>query len=127
MLVQGGVAQAQVQNGTQVYSATDWGAQPRTAIGLTNQGDVLLLTLDGRTSAGAGMSTPDLADWLGEQYDLSGALNLDGGGSTTFSVNDCWVGADYGALGARAFNAPSDNEQSDERGARGVSSGIYIQ
>ena len=77
MLVQGGVAQAQVQNGTQVYSATDWGAQPRTAIGLTNQGDVLLLTLDGRTSAGAGMSTPDLADWLGEQYDLSGALNLD--------------------------------------------------
>jgi hypothetical protein len=127
MLVQDGVAQAQVQNGTQVYSETDWEAQPRTAFGLTNQGDVLLLTLDGRTSAGAGLSTPALADWLVAQYDLSGALNLDGGGSTTFSVNDCWVGTDYGTWGARAFNAPSGNEQSDERGARGVSSGIYVQ
>ena len=126
MLVTNGVPQAQVQSGEQVYSAVDWGAQPRTALALTTEGDVLLMTIDGRTSAGAGMSTPALADWIGSTYDVSGAINFDGGGSTSFVINQCWVGSQYGTWGARAFNSPSDNGEADENGARGVSSGVYV-
>ena len=127
MLVQDGIPRAEVQEGEQVYSAVDWGENPRTALAHTDDGDVLLLTLDGRTPAGAGISTPALANWLHSQFGVRSAINLDGGGSTTFVVNDCWVGPAYGDRGARAFNAPSDNGLPDENGARPVGNGIYLE
>ena len=87
MLIQDGEPRAEVQEGTEVYSSTDWTAQPRTALGHAANGDVLLLTLDGRTTAGAGMTTPALATWMDATFDLRSAIGLDGGGSTTFVVN----------------------------------------
>ena len=127
MLNQDGEPDAQVQEGERVFSATDWGFNPRTALAHTSDGKVLLVTVDGRTPAGAGMNTPELANWLDETFDVRSAINLDGGGSTTFVVNGCWVGSTFGASGVRVFNAPSDNGLPDNEGARGVSNGIYLQ
>jgi exopolysaccharide biosynthesis protein len=47
------------------------------------------------------------------------AANLDGGGSTTLVVKDCWIGD--------VVNHPSDNGSSDHHGARPVGSGLYIR
>lgn len=127
MLNQDGEPDAQVQEGQRVFSATDWAFNPRTALAHTTDGKVLLVTVDGRTPAGAGMNTPELANWLDETFDVRSAINLDGGGSTTFVVNGCWVGSSFGEAGVRVFNAPSDNGLPDSNGARGVSNGIYLQ
>jgi hypothetical protein len=72
------------------------GRHPRTAVGWTRGGDVLLVTVDGRQPGySEGMSLPELADlMLGLGADE--AMNLDGGGSTTF------------ARGADVLNRPSD-------------------
>ena len=121
MLIQHGRAHAEVQPDVQVFSAIDWGNHPRTALAHTASGDILLITIDGRTSAGTGMSTPALANWIRDEFDVVSAINLDGGGSTTMAVNDCWVGSNYGEGGARAVNTPSDGR------SRAVRSGIYLK
>lgn len=60
------------------------GRHPRTAIGYTGSGELLLVTVDGRQRGwSSGMTLRELAGFmqgLGAVY----ALNLDGGGSTTF-------------------------------------------
>jgi hypothetical protein len=91
---------------------------PRSALGLTESGDLLLMSVDGRTSAGIGMTTSELGQIL---LDLGvvNAANLDGGGSTTLVVKDCWIGD--------VVNHPSDNGSSDHHGARPVGSGLYIR
>lgn len=127
MLVQDGEARAEVQEGQEVYSAVDWTPQPRTALGHDEDGNVLLLTLDGRTNAGAGMTTPAFASWLDETFSLRSAINLDGGGSTTFVVNGCWVGPNMGDSGLRVFNSPSGNGEPNEFGSRPVGNGVYLQ
>lgn len=62
--------------------------EPRTAVGYTAQGDVLLVTVDGRQpGVSEGVTIRELAQLmrdLGAVY----ALNLDGGGSTTMVVRD---------------------------------------
>lgn len=84
---------------------------------MTATGAVLLATVDGRTSAGAGMSLPELARWMigiGSQE----ALNLDGGGSTTL-----WVeGEPFDGI----VNYPSDNGQADHLGERSVNSALAV-
>ena len=47
------------------------------------------------------------------------ALNLDGGGSTTMVIDDCWLND--------TVNFPSDNGAADHDGARAVASGLYIR
>ena len=47
------------------------------------------------------------------------ALNLDGGGSTTMAIEDCWIND--------VVNSPSDNQSSDHSGSRAVGSGLYIR
>jgi hypothetical protein len=60
------------------------GRQPRTIVGWTEEGDVLMVTVDGRQpGASVGMSLPDAADMMIELGAVE-AINLDGGGSTTF-------------------------------------------
>lgn len=61
-------------------------SHPRTAIGVTEDGRVLLVTVDGRFTQAEGMSTQLLASYmkiLGAKY----AMNLDGGGSTTMWID----------------------------------------
>jgi hypothetical protein len=117
-LVTDGLAHAEVYPGETVWSSTDWSAHPRTAVGVSTAGDLMMLTLDGRTRAGDGLTTPALADLmvdLGAQQ----AINLDGGGSTTMVIEDCWIGD--------VVNAPSDDGSSGHEGERAVSDGLYIR
>ena len=61
---------------------------PRTAIGVTADGKLVLVTVDGRQSISAGMKLSDLAKLMQSQGCVE-ALNLDGGGSTTMAA---WFG-----------------------------------
>ncbi|MFH1529414.1 MAG: phosphodiester glycosidase family protein [Pseudomonadota bacterium] len=90
---------------------------PRTALGLREDGVVLLVTVDGRTAAGEGMTEPELAQhmiWLGAMQ----AINLDGGGSTTMWVDGMSVNG--------IVSHPSDNELADHHGERWVSDGLLV-
>ncbi|MEP6754079.1 MAG: phosphodiester glycosidase family protein [Chthonomonadales bacterium] len=63
---------------------------PRTAAGVTNDGNLLLVAIDGRNTMSKGTTLPETADImlrLGAVY----AINLDGGGSTTMVVNNLYV------------------------------------
>ncbi len=57
------------------------GLNPRTAIGQTADGTVLLLTIDGRQSSSLGASMSDLIEIMLD-YGAINAANLDGGSST---------------------------------------------
>ena len=72
----------------------------------------MMVTVDGRTSAGDGMSTPDLAALM-EDLGAVQAIGLDGGGSTTMVVRGCWMDTDI-------VNTPSDGAE------RSVGSGLYV-
>lgn len=59
---------------------------PRTAVAVTEAGDVLLVTIDGRFPGQAvGMPTPLMQEFL-TVLGAKSALNLDGGGSTTMYI-----------------------------------------
>lgn len=60
--------------------------RPRTAIGFTGSGWVILLAVEGDNAPGApGLSLPELARLM-QSLGGVGAINLDGGGSTSVSV-----------------------------------------
>jgi exopolysaccharide biosynthesis protein len=91
---------------------------PRTALGIKPNGNVILLTVDGRQENSSGMSLFELTKimkWMG----CTSAINLDGGGSTTLYVNN------YGENGV--VNHPSDNKKWDHEGQRKVANIIYIK
>jgi hypothetical protein len=117
-LVTSGTAFAEVYPGEQVYSATDWSNNPRTAVGKTADNELIMLTVDGRTSAGDGLTTPDLAHLMLELGAFD-AFNLDGGGSTTMVIENCWIND--------VVNFPSDNSTADHDGERAVGSGLYVR
>ena len=58
------------------------GKAPRSAVGVTADGQLLLAAVDGRQLASAGMTLAEWAAWLRAQGAVE-AINLDGGGSTT--------------------------------------------
>ena len=58
---------------------------PRTAIGITESGKLILLVVDGRSTASNGASLGDLAQILLD-LKVTDALNLDGGGSSTMAT-----------------------------------------
>ena len=72
-----------------VNTAT-WNEQhPRSAIGMTSTGEVILFVVDGRQDfVSEGLTTPEVADILIADFDVVDALNLDGGGSTSLAVAD---------------------------------------
>ena len=59
---------------------------PRTSIGLTADGRVLLVVVDGRQSSSVGMSLLELAQFFVGKLGAESAINLDGGGSSTMAV-----------------------------------------
>ena len=118
-LVDGGQALAAVKPGEQVWSATDWAQNPRTIVGVDASGTIVMATFDGRTDAGDGYTTPALATWVAQELDLVHAINLDGGGSTTMVVQDCWMN--------HTVSYPSDNDIDDHEGLRPVASGLYLR
>lgn len=89
---------------------------PRSALLVTRRGDVIMLTVDGRSKGNAdGMSIPELA-FLAKQLGAVEAINLDGGGSTTL-----WL------RGEGVVNYPCDNRLFDHAGERSVSNAIYVK
>jgi hypothetical protein len=90
---------------------------PRTGLGATADGRLLLVTVDGRTEAGKGMTEEELAQhmiWLG----AVDAINLDGGGSTSMFVEEMSING--------IVSHPSDNETPDHHGERLVSDAILV-
>lgn len=88
---------------------------PRTAVGVTDDGRVICVVVDGRSSESYGMSIPELANVM---YALgcTEAMNLDGGGSST-----AWV------QGQGVVNHPTDNKQFDQEGERSVANAILFK
>ena len=73
---------------------------PRTAVGITADGRIIMTVVDGRQSGYSnGLSLPSLAAALKAQGAVS-ALNFDGGGSSTFAV--------FTEEGGTLVNKPSD-------------------
>lgn len=84
-----GCGDVMISNGAMTNSAT-WnytvGRDPRTAVGVKKDGTMVFYTADGRQSGySAGLTQVDLAEELLQQGCVW-AVNLDGGGSTTFGV-----------------------------------------
>nr|WP_263324448.1 phosphodiester glycosidase family protein [Neobacillus sp. Marseille-Q6967] len=95
-----------VKNG-QIYQTPQTGAdkEPRTAVGIKADGDVFFVVIDGRQEPySSGISMPDLAKLM---IDLGAvnALNLDGGGSSTFTTRE--LGGDT----LEVDNQPSDRSE----------------
>ena len=82
---------------------------PRTAVGFSRDSSTLfLVTVDGRQAASAGMTLPELADFMRELGAWQ-ALNFDGGGSTSMVLAGKLV-----------------NSVSDPTGEREVASGLLL-
>lgn len=74
------------------------GRAPRTALGLTKDGHVLLVVVDGRQSHSIGMSLLELALFMQEQGAVN-AMNFDGGGSSEMVIK------------GKVVNKPSDGRE----------------
>ncbi len=91
---------------------------PRTAVAITKNKRVLLITVDGRHENSAGMSLFELTKlmrWL----NAADAINLDGGGSTTLWINN------YMETGV--VNFPTDNRKWDHEGERKVANVVLLK
>lgn len=91
---------------------------PRTAVCLTQDKHLLLVTADGRNAEAQGLSLPELTFVL-RQFGCERAVNLDGGGSTTMYIDGQ---PDHGVV-----NMPSDNKLWDHLGERAVSNVFIIR
>lgn len=74
------------------------GRAPRTAVGVTKDGHVLLLVVDGRQQSSVGMTLQELALLMQESGAVD-AMNLDGGGSSEMIIN------------GTVINKPSDGRE----------------
>jgi exopolysaccharide biosynthesis protein len=91
---------------------------PRSCLCITNDKNLLLITVDGRTSESYGMNLHELT-YLTKTFNFKDAINLDGGGSTTlFIANQPENGV---------VNYPCDNRKFDHAGERAVSNIFYIK
>lgn len=77
-----------LSNGEKMITTGDggWGYGPRTAIGQTKKGELLLLVIDGRQAHSIGASMKDIQDLLYE-YGAVNAMAMDGGSSSSMYFN----------------------------------------
>lgn len=85
-------------------AGTGGGLNPRTCIGQTKDGAVLLLTIDGRQAGSLGATYGDCIDIM-ESYGAINAANLDGGSSTSMFYNGEIINVSASVYGPR--NLPS--------------------
>ncbi|MEO6350495.1 MAG: phosphodiester glycosidase family protein [Candidatus Limnocylindrales bacterium] len=78
--------------------------QPRTAIGIRDDGGIVLVVVDGRSSLSRGVTNAEMGELL-ISLGVVDAVNLDGGGSTTMAVRR------PGDLDVSVANRPSDGVQ----------------
>ena len=112
-LATAGAVDVQWERDSATYGFTHY-RNPRTAVGIGDNQELIMATLDGRTSAGLGVSLFDMAQWL-VWLGTNDALNLDGGGSTTLWTHTEGV-----------VNYPSDNGLADHNGQRGVANILAV-
>ncbi len=83
LLLKEGVQQSQDLSG----SGSFFSRQPRTAVGVTADGRMLIVVVDGRQGTySAGMTLAELADLM-QRLGARDAINLDGGGSSAMYLN----------------------------------------
>lgn len=92
---------------------------PRTAVGVTTDNRLILVTIDGRTAEAAGVTCAELTLVM-EGLGCVDSLNMDGGGSTTM-----WVKSES-AFFSGVVNYPSDNGQYDRLGERSAANAIAV-
>ena len=80
------------------------GRAPRTALGVTGEGKILLVVVDGRQSDSAGMTLLELA-LLMQDLGAVDAMNLDGGGSSVMVIHDKVVNKPSGGGERKVGNA----------------------
>jgi exopolysaccharide biosynthesis protein/GH25 family lysozyme M1 (1,4-beta-N-acetylmuramidase) len=85
-----------IQNGKYNEAIVNVSKAPRTAVGVTRDGKMILIVCDGRTAESPGLTFRDLSAIMLEQGTVT-AINLDGGGSTAMWLKD------------RIVNIPIDN------------------
>lgn len=90
----------------------------RTGAGLTNDGHLILVVVDGNSSESAGMSIKEFAQ-LFKSLGCTTAFNLDGGGSSTM-----WI---KGQPDNGIVNHPTDNKKFDHYGERKVANALLIK
>ena len=99
-----------VENGVPITVNADGGCHsedtvaPRTAIGIKEDGSVVMTVADGRSTISNGLVLTDLAKYMAEQGCVT-AVNLDGGGSSAMSIKDMKTNT------FAAVNNPSDGEE----------------
>ena len=72
------------------------GKNPRTAVGFTEDGRFIMITVDGREEDSTGMTLYELAALM-KELGCYNAMNLDGGGSSQMYIN------------GKVVNNPSNN------------------
>lgn len=80
------------------------GRAPRTAVGVTKEGHIILFVVDGRQSSSIGMTLQELAQFM-QELGAVDAMNFDGGGSSEMVVN------------GKNVNNPSDGRERSVGGA----------
>ena len=89
---------------------------PRTGVGITKDGRIILVTVDGRfVDKAVGMPTTLFARLM-DAFGAEHALNLDGGGSTTM-----WI------EGLGIVNHPCDDRNWDNPVERKIGSILYLK
>ena len=78
---------------------------PRTAIAITEDDKLLLITVDGRQTLAEGINAADLTEFLEHYFNPKHALNLDGGGSTTM-----YIRGKGGYMNNDIVNTPIDSD-----------------
>jgi len=83
------------------------GRAPRTAVGVTKEGHLILFVVDGRRQSSIGMTLSELAQFM-QDLGAVDAMNFDGGGSSEMVIK------------GRAVNSPSDGHERSVGVALGI-------
>ncbi len=89
----------------EVQDVSDGARNPRTVIGYKEDGTVVFYTIDGRQSGYSAGATLKQAATIMRDMGCVAALNLDGGGSTTFVLRPA------GSMTRKVVNSPSEGSQ----------------
>lgn len=101
---------------SQIYDSTSTfytKQHPRSAVGVLKDGSWVFVVVDGRQKHSEGFTMLELAEYM-KELGCTGALNLDGGGSSTMVIHD------------EVVNAPSGREYSLFRKERPLSNALLI-
>lgn len=94
---------------------------PRTAVAVTSDKKFLMITIDGRWNAAAGMTAKEVTQFIVYHFPLiTDAINMDGGGSTCM----CILGR--GDASNNVVNYPAQDDTFDHLGIRSVNSHFYV-